>query len=151
MNQDRLWPILRLPEEPAAFQATQKMDDQYLTFHGEWSPFSNFHYSLFTIEGQVYHSAEQWILSQKALHFGDTPTANQILRANTPYECKHLGYQINNFDHNKWHTEGYDKCLAVIKEKFLQNPPLLNMLKSTLPRIIVKATLDRLWGTGVQL
>ena len=52
-----------LPMELAAFQAAQKTDDQYLAFHGKWSPFSNFHHSPFTIEGQYYHCTEQWIQS----------------------------------------------------------------------------------------
>ena len=80
--------IAKLPKELAAFQAAQKRDDQYLAFHGEWSPFSNFHNSLFIIDGKLYHSSEQWIQEQKAVFFNDAATATQILKSNTPLECK---------------------------------------------------------------
>ena len=36
-------------------------------------------------------------------------------------------------------------------EIFLQNPPLLKMLKATTPKKIVEASLDKQWGTGIQL
>ena len=129
----------------------QKTDDQYLAFHGEWSPFSNFYHSPFTIEGQYYHSAEQWIQSHKALLFGDSYTANLILKADTPLECKTLGYQVNGFDPQRWQTEGYNECLLGIRAKFIQNKPLMDMLKLTQPKIIMESTLDKLWGTGIQL
>ena len=78
-------------------------------------------------------------------------TANQILSCSTPFEAKCLGYQINGFDVHRWKQDGYDLCLDSIKEKFLQNPPLLRMLKTTAPKKIVEACLDKQWGTGIQL
>ena len=69
----------------------------------------------------------------------------------TPYESKRLGYNVNGFDIGKWKNEGYDLCLEGIRAKFVQNPPLLSMLKSTEPKVIVESSLDRLWGTGIQL
>ena len=35
--------IAKLPEEVAAYKSAQKVDDNRLAFHGEFSPFSNFH------------------------------------------------------------------------------------------------------------
>ena len=129
----------------------QKTDDQYLAFHGEWRPFSNFHCNPFTIEGQYYHSAKQWIQSHKAILFGDSYTANLILKADTLLECQKLGYQVNGFDPHRWQTEGYNECLLGIREKFIQNKPLMDMLKLTQPKLIVESTLDKLWGTSIQL
>ena len=106
----------------------QKEDTETIAFHSEWNPYSNFHYSPFAVNRQKYHSAEQWIQSQKALYFRDSYTANFILKADTPYECKRLGYQINGYDHTRWRNEGYDLCKDRIKEKFTQNPVLFNML-----------------------
>ena len=83
--------------------------------------------------------------------FGDTFTANQILTTSTPLKAKRLGYQINGFDPQRWKSGGYKPCLEGIKEKFLQNPPLLQMLKATHPKTLVEATLDKQWGTDVHL
>ena len=54
-------------------------------------------------------------------------------------------------DNEKWKSVGYELCFDGIREKFLQNPPLLAMLKTTTPKILSEATTDRLWGTGVRL
>ena len=83
--------------------------------------------------------------------FGDSMTANQILASSTPYEAKQLSYNINGFNAQWWRTDGYEICLGGITGKFLQNPPLLQMLKTTKPKILMEATLDKQWGTGVQL
>ena len=53
--------IYKLPAEIAAYKAAQKEDENYIAFHGELSPFSNFHQSKFTINNHTYHLAEHWI------------------------------------------------------------------------------------------
>ena len=57
--------IHRLPMGLEAYHAAEKSDDDTIAFHGELSPFSNFHPSPFTIDNHIYHSAEQWIQYQK--------------------------------------------------------------------------------------
>ena len=37
------------------------------------------------------------------------------------------------------------------QRKFLQNPPLLAMLKTTSPKILAEAMTDHLWVTGIRL
>ena len=83
---------------------------------------------------------------QKALTFSDSFTANQILQFETPLECKKLSYNINGVDREKWMSVGYDLCFDGIREKFLQNPPLL---KTMSPKILAEAMTDHLWGTGL--
>ena len=99
----------------------------------------------------MYHSSEQWIQFQNVMLFGDSLTANQILSCNTLYEAKHLSYNINGFDIHRWRTAGYNICLDGITEKFFQNHPLLRMLKATVPKTLVEASLDKQGGTGMQL
>ena len=143
--------IHKLPPALAGYLATQKEDENTIAFMGELNPYSNFHHSKFKINNHTYHSSEQWIQFQKAMLFGDSFTANQILSCNTPLEAKQLGYDVNGFDAKKWPKDGYSICLDGIKEKFIQNPPLLQMLKSTSPKLIVEASMDKQWGTGVHL
>ena len=80
--------ISKLPPDLAAFISTEKSNDTHLVFAGELSPYSNFHPSPFIINGQSFHSSEQWVQYQKALTFGDSYTANQILQSDTALECK---------------------------------------------------------------
>ena len=83
--------------------------------------------------------------------FGNNFTANQILACSTPFEAKRLGYQVNGFNACKWKEEGYDLWKDGIREKFHQNPPVQQMLKTTHPKTLVEASLNKQWGTGIQL
>ena len=139
----------RLPAGLEAYRAAQRTDDKTLAFHGELSPYSNFHPSSFTINGHTYHSAEQWIQYTKSMMFGDSYTANLILRCENALEAKKLSHDIKGVDYNKWKLEGYEACFPGIKEKFVQNPPLKSMLNTTKPKLLVEASVDRLWGTGI--
>ena len=65
-----------LPLELSAYQAAEKRNDEALVFHGEWSPYSNFHFSPFSVDGILFRSAEHYIQYQKSLYFGDSITAN---------------------------------------------------------------------------
>ena len=134
--------IPNLPLDLAAYKAAEKSNDSHLVFSGDLSPYSNLHRRPFILNGQNFHSAEQWIQYQKALMFGDSFTANQILQTETPMECKRLSYKINGADREKWRNEGYEICYDGVCEKFLQNVTLLTLLKSTSPKILAEVTTD---------
>ena len=98
--------INKLPEEIAAYKSAQKMDDHTLAFHREFSPFSNFHPCRFMVNHQSFHSSEQFLQYQKALMFGDSMVANQILQCENAYAAKRLGYCINGFDMKRLANDG---------------------------------------------
>ena len=143
--------IPTLPPELAAYKAAERSNETHLVFAGELSPYSNMHRSPFIINSQQFHSSEQWIQYQKALAFGDSYTANLILQSDSALDCKRLSYKIKGVDIEKWRNEGYDLCFDGVQEKFVQNQPLLALLKTTSPKILAEATLDCLWGTGIAL
>ena len=60
-------------------------------------------------------------------------------------------YGVQGLDIRKWHDEGYELGLEGVRAKFPQNPSLMQMLKSTEPKLVVEATTDRTWGTGIHL
>ena len=51
--------ISKLPPDLAAYKSSEKSNDTHIVFAGELSPYSNFHLSPFTINGQSFHSSEQ--------------------------------------------------------------------------------------------
>ena len=118
---------------------------------GEWSPYSNFHHSPFELGGNSFLNAEQYIQYHKALFFGDAETGHKILQAENPYEVKCLSYLIKDVDRHKWKNEGFEICFEGIKAKFMQNENLFKMLKTTSPLVLVEASKDHMWGTGVGL
>ena len=58
---------------------------------------------------------------------------------------------MQGVDNLKWLEDGYDLCFAGVKAKFHQNPDLLNMLKTTYPKVLAEVNRDRTWGTGIHL
>ena len=80
--------IHKLPPEIAAYKSSEKKNENYLAFHGEWSPYSNFLWSPFELDGNLFNTAEQYIQYHKALFFGDTDTASKILQTESPYKVK---------------------------------------------------------------
>ena len=80
--------LYHLPEEINGFNATCKQEGDVLSFFGELNPFSNFHPTLFNINGFMYHSSEQFIQHQKCILFGDHITEKCVLGAETLLECK---------------------------------------------------------------
>ena len=140
-----------LPAELAAYKAAQKEDENMIVFRGELSPYSDFHPSPFIIEGQRFPTAEHWIQYSKAMFFGDSFVANAILNCDSPYEAKKLCYQINGVDKQQWRDNRFDKCYTGVREKFKQNLHLHDMLKTTSPKTLVEASIDRTWGTGISL
>ena len=87
----------------------------------------------------------------KALHFGDSDTANAILQSKTALDCKLLAREIKNYDHENCKAHAKEKCKPGLAAKFLSSESLLNLLKSKGDKMIVEACHDSLWGTGVPL
>ena len=87
-----------LPNDLAAYQAAEKLDETTLVFHGELSPF--------WVNGVLFKTVEHFIQYQKALLFGDSAMANQILRSDAAIDTKRLSYNITDFDRTQWIKEG---------------------------------------------
>ena len=117
----------RLPSELASYKTAEKTNEKYIAFHGEHSPYSNFHHSPFVLNDTKYANAEQWIQHQKSLLFNDNDTANKILKTDNPYEVKELSQNLIGFDKDIWRSNSYSICYKGIEAKFKQNEPLLSM------------------------
>ena len=141
----------KLPNDLSGFEISSKRGCVGMCFFGELNPLSNFHRASFTIENEHFHSTKQYIQKTKADYFGDTRMSDEIKRAEMPLECKQLARNIATYDHAEWSRIAKSKCECGIACKFLQNPPLMNLLISTGSGILAEASYDKLWGTGVPL
>ncbi len=105
---------------------------------------------LFEIEGVRYRTAEQYMMSQKALLFGDREINERIMKAPDPKAFKQLGKKVRGFDDNMWKKE---RCNIVVRgnyAKFSQNEPLKEFLLGTGENILVEASpYDKIWGIGL--
>ena len=125
-----------------------KTTDKHVFF---WNGiYSQWYKSPFTVDDINYVTAEQYMMNQKALLFGDVETSRQILRATDPREQKELGRKVSGFNKEKW-----DKaCVGIVYKgnyaKFSQNEDLKTELLNTGNRILVEASpVDFIWGIGM--
>lgn len=132
------------------------MSDDYVFF---WDgPFSQWHPSVFELDGIEYNCAEQYMMAEKARLFEDHETLEEILEAEDPDTQKKLGRLVSNFDKDYWEEDlenGYPRCWNIVwrgnMAKFSQNPDLLKELLATGDAMLVEASpYDRIWGVGLK-
>ena len=131
--------VHQLPEKISGFNCTSKSDDETICFFGELNPFSNFHPCSFEVAGIKYHSSEQFIQHMKARFFEDKKSAEAILHAATPRECKQLFKGIVNYNYDSWVNMAKELCKPGISAKFFQNPDLAKMFEVTGNKSLVEA------------
>ena len=61
------------------------------------------------------------------------------------------GRTIANFNCQKWIQNGLELVRPGIRQNFDQNPLSMKTLQAMRPKILVEATTDSMWGTGVPL
>jgi ribA/ribD-fused uncharacterized protein len=117
-----------------------------------WSgPFSQWHRCKFVVDGITYNCAEQYMMHQKALFFGDKEIAKKIMGTNSPKTQKALGRKVTPFDAGKWDGVARDVVLQGNLAKFKQNPDLLAKLLATKGTTLVEASpYDKIWGIGLK-
>lgn len=114
------------------------------------SCFSQWYEAEFTVDGVVFKTTEQYMMSEKAKLFNDTIIFNQIMAADSPKEVKELGRKIANFDSEIWNHNKFNIVVKGNYAKFNQNPELANFLLRTDDSVIVEASpYDKIWGIGL--
>ena len=106
--------------------------------------------SSFTVEGVVYHTAEHYMMAEKARLFGDNLTREKILSASHPNVVKKLGRDVKDFDEEIWFQHRFDIVVRGNAAKFGQNDALKSFLLNTKGCMLVEASpFDRVWGIGL--
>lgn len=123
---------------------------KYTFFWQTESPFSQWHSSRFIIDGIPFKTAEHYMMWKKAMIFGDTDVAAEVLKSIHPKETKALGRKVKNFIKEDWEKV----CKQVVYEgnyaKFTQNEKLLKALMDTGETLLVEASpYDTIWGIGL--
>jgi hypothetical protein len=124
---------------------------QFVFFWKDQSPYSQFHPCKFVVEGIEYNCAEQYMMHQKAVLFGDHPIADEILRNRVPLEIKKLGRQVKNFNSTIWDRNCQEIVYKGNLAKFSQNEKLYNAMmheKNTNKTFVEASPVDAIWGIG---
>ena len=116
-----------------------------------WSGiYSQWYKAQFTIQGTTYNCAEQYMMHQKAILFGDYEAAHLIMQTRNPREQKAIGRTVKGFIASVWESRAKFIVKRGNHAKFTQNPKLLEALLATAPTILVEASpRDPIWGIGI--
>ena len=81
---------------------------KYVTFWHEGEEYPNHYFSQwyqgksFLVNGRTYITAEQYMMSEKALLFKDLYHYGLIMEEPSPKKCKDLGRLVSSFDSSTW-------------------------------------------------
>ena len=101
----------------------------------------------FEVDGVQYHTAEQYMMAQKATLFCDMTTYAKIMAADNPKDYKALGREVQFFEPATWDHAKYGIVLRGNLAKFGQNPELWAYLDGTGDSVLVEASpYDSIWG-----
>lgn len=104
----------------------------------------------FTVDGVEYNTAEQYMMAQKAVLFGDEKIRAEIMTASHPKQYKALGREISGFKQDIWDKNCREIVVKGNVAKFSQNEALKAFLLSTNTRVLVEASpYDKIWGIGM--
>lgn len=113
---------------------------------------SNWYLSRFVVNGVQFSSMEQYMMYQKAVCFGDSSIAAQILETDDVSLIKALGRSVAGYDDNHWSGIRQIVVYQGLYEKFSQNEELKSQLLQTGSAILAEcAVKDRIWGIGLSM
>lgn len=116
-------------------------------WHG---PFSQWTHSQFFVNGVLYNSAEAFMMTSKALYFGDHNSALKIMQSIHSKDQKAIGRKIKGFKPEHWTPIARDIVYRGSYGKFTQNQHLLQKLMDTKGTTLVEASpKDKIWGIGI--
>lgn len=125
-------------------------EERFFFFWKNRSPFSNWFMKDFEMNGIKFNCAEQAMMYEKAVLFGDSQTALQILMEKMPSKQKALGRQVSGFDESVWKQMREPIVKAILLKKFSQNEDLIVELFKTQGKTLVEASpVDNIWGIGL--
>ena len=116
------------------------MDLLYLTY-----------YSRILIDGQQFHTTEQYYQFQKAKFAKDEERAKEILESSEPRIAKKIGDRVQ-VNMAKWREKSLEIMKNALEAKFTQNAHLRDALLETRPATLVECSAyDHFWACGLGL
>lgn len=112
---------------------------------------SNWHKCVFKDDKYTYHTSESYLMTQKALLFGDADSANKIINSSDPKKQKELGRLVKGFNEKVWNQNKFEIMVKGLFLKFNQNKDLKNKLLGTGNKVLVEGSpYDKIWGVGLK-
>ncbi len=104
----------------------------------------------FTVNRRVYQTAEQYMMSEKALLFGDLDSYRRIMDESDPAICKKLGRGVSGFSAALWEKSFREILFSGNRAKFLSDPKAFSALMATGDAVLIEASpYDDKYGAGM--
>ena len=132
----------------------EKSDEKCLVFGGLYSEFSthsNWFKSSFTFKEKRFVCLEQGYMYNKAVINGAPETARQISYMCNPRDIKRIGSAITVKDQAHWNNVKEKLMIELVREKYTQNPTLLQELLDTGNRALGETGRDPFYSIGLPL
>lgn len=121
--------------------------DGFVLFFGKEDVFSNFYYAPFKHKGILFKWSEQAVMYEKAMFFGATDIAREILRANSPQRCKQLGRSPRiPFVEKEWYENRVRIYTEVLRSKFTVPRLRAALLNTKYDTFVEASPFDDIWG-----
>ena len=102
------------------------------------------------INGIQYDTAEQYMMAQKALLFGDLESYKKIMQEPDPSICKKLGRGVKGFDQQKWNKSFREILFHGNLSKLQSDIEIVDALLNTENAVLIEASpLDDIYGAGM--
>lgn len=102
------------------------------------------------INGRKYVTAEQYMMSEKALLFNDIDSYIKIMNEPDPQRCKRLGRGVKNFDATVWNEAFKEIIFHGNLGKLQSDINIVYALLETENAVIIEASpLDDIYGAGM--
>lgn len=129
------------------------MTEKFTKFYSEKKQhgiYSNWYIISFKNEAGVeFNCSEQYMMYKKALTFGDTSKAAEVMLVSHPGDQKQKGREVANFKKEPWDAISKDVVYKACYFKFEQNSKLKEELLATAGTTLVEcAKNDAIWGIG---
>lgn len=129
---------------------------KYVTFWHEGEEYPNHYFSQwyygkpFSVNGRTYITAEQYMMSEKALLFKDLYHYGLIMEEPSPKKCKDLGRLVSGFDSSTWDNALREIIFHGNLGKFQSDITLVDALLETENAVLVEASpYDGIYGAGL--
>ena len=129
---------------------------KYVTFWHEGEEYPNHQFSQwyqgkpFSVNGRTYITAEQYMMSEKALLFKDLYHYGLIMEESSSKKCKDLGRLVSDFDSNTWDNALREIIFHGNLGKFQSDIALVDALLNTENAVLVEASpYDGIYGAGL--
>ena len=131
----------------------------YVTFWHEYADSENGIFSQWyrdpkcpiRINGREYLTAKQYMMSEKALLFGDTESYRIIMNEPDPQKCKKLGRGVKNFDQGIWNAAFREILFHGNLGKAQSDMHFLSALLDTEDAVLIEASpFDDIYGAGIE-